>query len=847
MEPNIFDKVHDIDLKSTMEKSYIDYAMSVIAARALPDVRDGLKPVQRRVLFSMIELNNGPDKPHRKCARIVGDTMGKYHPHGDSSIYGALVNMAQEWSTRYPLVDGHGNFGSVDGDGAAAMRYTEARLSKISMEMLADINKDTVDFVPNFDETEKEPTVLPSRYPNLLVNGTTGIAVGMATNIPPHNLREVISAVVKIIDNRVLEDRETSIEEILDIVKGPDFPTGANILGKAGIEEAYRTGRGKLRVRAVSDIETMANGKSRIVVTELPYLVNKARLIEKIAELVKDKRIDGITDLRDESDRQGMRVVIELRRDVNANVILNQLYKHTQLQDTFGVNMLALVNNEPKVLNILEMLSYYLKHQEDVVTRRTRYDLNKAEERAHILQGLLIALDHIDEVIRIIRGSDTVQIAKTQLMERFGLSDAQAQAIVDMRLRALTGLERGRLEKEYQELMIKIEELKSILADEKKLLGVIREEILVISGKYGDDRKTSIGFDEYDMSMEDLIPNERTIVAMTKLGYIKRMSVDNFKNQNRGGKGIKGMQIIDEDYIEELILTHNHNYIMFFTNKGRAYRLKAYAIPEGSRTARGTAIINLIQLQPDEKITAIIPVKKYDDAEFLFMATRNGMVKKTPIREYENVRKNGLQAIVLRDNDELIEVKATNNEKDIFLVTKNGQCIRFHETDVRITGRVSIGVIGMKLNDSDQVVAMQMHTQGECMLIVSANGMGKRTPIEEFTCQNRGGKGVLCYKITEKTGDIVGAKLVHDDHDIMIITTEGVVIRISVDDISVIGRNTSGVKLMNIDQDSDVQVASIAKVRDDGKKSEGDGIEELNLEDAEEKSEETEEEDIEKN
>ena len=847
MEPNIFDKVHDIDLKSTMEKSYIDYAMSVIAARALPDVRDGLKPVQRRVLFSMIELNNGPDKPHRKCARIVGDTMGKYHPHGDSSIYGALVNMAQEWSTRYPLVDGHGNFGSVDGDGAAAMRYTEARLSKISMEMLADINKDTVDFVPNFDETEKEPTVLPSRYPNLLVNGTTGIAVGMATNIPPHNLREVISAVVKIIDNRVLEDRETSIEEILDIVKGPDFPTGANILGKAGIEEAYRTGRGKLRVRAVSDIETMANGKSRIVVTELPYLVNKARLIEKIAELVKDKRIDGITDLRDESDRQGMRVVIELRRDVNANVILNQLYKHTQLQDTFGVNMLALVNNEPKVLNILEMLGYYLKHQEDVVTRRTRYDLNKAEERAHILQGLLIALDHIDEVIRIIRGSDTVQIAKTQLMERFGLSDAQAQAIVDMRLRALTGLERGRLEKEYQELMIKIEELKSILADEKKLLGVIREEILVISGKYGDDRKTSIGFDEYDMSMEDLIPNERTIVAMTKLGYIKRMSVDNFKNQNRGGKGIKGMQIIDEDYIEELILTHNHNYIMFFTNKGRAYRLKAYAIPEGSRTARGTAIINLIQLQPDEKITAIIPVKKYDDAEFLFMATRNGMVKKTPIREYENVRKNGLQAIVLRDNDELIEVKATNNEKDIFLVTKNGQCIRFHETDVRITGRVSIGVIGMKLNDGDQVVAMQMHTQGECMLIVSANGMGKRTPIEEFTCQNRGGKGVLCYKITEKTGDIVGAKLVHDDHDIMIITTEGVVIRISVDDISVIGRNTSGVKLMNIDQDSDVQVASIAKVRDDGKKSEGDGIEELNLEDVEEKSEEAEEEDIEKN
>ena len=756
--------------------------------------------------------------------------MGKYHPHGDSSIYGALVNMAQEWSTRYPLVDGHGNFGSVDGDGAAAMRYTEARLSKISMEMLADINKNTVDFVPNFDETEKEPVVLPSRYPNLLVNGTTGIAVGMATNIPPHNLREVISAVVKIIDNQIEEDRDTTIEEILEIVKGPDFPTGATILGKAGIEEAYRTGRGKLRVRAVSDIETMANGKSRIIVTELPYLVNKARLIEKIAELVKEKRVDGITDLRDESDRQGMRIVIELRRDVNASVILNQLYKHTQLQDTFGVIMLALVNNEPKVLNLLDMLKYYLNHQEDVVTRRTKYDLNKAEERAHILEGLLIALDHIDEVIRIIRGSDTVQNAKLQLMERFGLSDAQAQAIVDMRLRTLTGLERGRLENEYNELMAKIEYLKSILADEKKLLGVIREEILIIYGKFGDDRKTSIGFDEYDMSMEDLIPNERTIVAMTKLGYIKRMSIDNFKSQNRGGKGIKGMQIIDEDYIEDLILTHNHNYIMFFTNKGRAYRLKAYAIPEGSRTARGTAIVNLIQLQTGEKISAIIPVKKYDDHDFLLMATRNGMVKKTPIREYENVRKNGLQAIVLRDGDELIEVKATDNEKDIFLVTGKGQCIRFQETDVRVTGRVSMGVIGMKLNEGDQVVAMQMHTQGECMLVVSANGIGKRTPIEEFTRQNRGGKGILCYKITEKTGDIVGAKLVHEDHDIMIITTEGVVIRIAVNDISIIGRNTSGVKLMDIDAESDVHVASIAKVRDDGKKSEGDGIEELDLE-----------------
>ena len=830
MEPNIFDKVHDIDLKSTMEKSYIDYAMSVIAARALPDVRDGLKPVQRRVLYSMIELNNGPDKPHRKCARIVGDTMGKYHPHGDSSIYGALVNMAQEWSTRYPLVDGHGNFGSVDGDGAAAMRYTEARLSKISMEMLADIGKNTVDFAPNFDETEKEPVVLPARFPNLLVNGTTGIAVGMATNIPPHNLREVIAAVVKIIDNRIEEDCETSIEEILDIVKGPDFPTGAEILGRAGIEEAYRTGRGKIRVRAVSDIETMPNGKSRIVVTELPYLVNKARLIEKIAELVKDKRVDGITDLRDESDRQGMRIVIELRRDANANIVLNQLLKHTQLQDTFGVIMLALVGNQPKVLNLLEMLTYYLSHQEDVVTRRTKYDLNKAEERAHILKGLLIALDHIDEVIQIVRSASTPQIAKQQLMEKFELSDVQAQAIIDMRLRALTGLEREKIENEYRELMARIEELRAILADEKKLLGVIREEILAISEKYGDDRKTSIGFDEFDMSMEDLIPNENTVVAITKLGYIKRMSVDNFRSQNRGGKGIRGMQTIDEDYIEDLLLTKTHNYILFFTNRGRVYRLKGYAIPEGSRTARGTAIVNLLQLLPEEKITAIIPMKEFHESEYLFMATKNGMVKKTPMREYENIRKNGLQAIVLRENDDLIEVKATDDTKDVFLVTKKGQCIRFHETDVRVTGRVSMGVIGMKLSEGDEVVGMQVHTQGDYLLIVSENGMGKRTEISEFTAQNRGGKGVLCYKITDKTGDIVGAKIVKDEHDLMIITNEGIVIRISVDDISVIGRNTSGVKLMATDQDSDIRVASIAKVRDDGNKSEGDGIEELNLE-----------------
>ena len=812
MDDKIFDQIHDVDLKKTMESSYIDYAMSVIAQRALPDVRDGLKPVQRRVLYSMIELNNGPDKPHRKCARIVGDTMGKYHPHGDSSIYGALVNMAQDWSFRYPLVDGHGNFGSVDGDGAAAMRYTEARLSKISMEMLADIGKDTVDFVPNFDETEKEPTVLPSRFPNLLVNGTTGIAVGMATNIPPHNLREVINGVVKIIDNQVLEDRGTDIEELLTSVKGPDFPTGGTILGTAGINEAYRTGRGKVRVRAVTSIEPMQNGKNRIVVTELPYMVNKARLIEKIAELVRDKKIDGITDLRDESDRQGMRICIELRRDVNPNVVLNLLYKHTQLQDTFGVIMLALVDNQPKVLNLYEMLNYYLIHQEEVVTRRTKYDLNKAEERAHILQGLLTALDNIDEVINIIRSSKNTQEAKDRLMERFSLTDVQAQAIVDMRLRALTGLEREKLENEYAELMERITELKAILADKKKLLGVIREEILLIADKYGDDRRTSIGFDEYDISMEDLIPVTNTVITMTKLGYIKRMSLDNFRAQNRGGKGIKGMETIDDDYIEELLMTTSHHYLMFFTNTGRVYRMKAYEIPEASRTARGTAIINLLQLQPGEKITAVIPIREYTEGHFLFMATKKGIVKKTPITDYANVRKTGLAAINLREDDELIEVKKTDNNQDIFLVTKYGQCIRFKETDVRKTGRTSMGVIGMNLTDGDEVVGMQMESQGDSLMIVSEKGLGKCTLISEFTTQNRGGKGVKCYKITEKTGNIVGVKAVNHDNEIMLITTEGIIIRIKVADTALLGRITSGVKLINLDEN--VTVASIAKVRE---------------------------------
>ncbi len=811
-DSTIFDKVQEVDLVEKMEKSYIDYAMSVIAARALPDIRDGLKPVQRRILYAMIELNNGPDKPHRKCARIVGDTMGKYHPHGDSSIYEALVKLAQQWSTRYPLIDGHGNFGSVDGDGAAAMRYTEARLSKISMEMLADINKNTVNFTPNFDESEKEPAVLPSRYPNLLVNGTSGIAVGMATNIPPHNLNEVIDAVVKLIDNQVLEDRDTSIEELLEIVKGPDFPTGATILGRRGIEEAYRTGRGKIKVRAVTDIEPMNSGKQRIVVTELPYMVNKAKLIEKIASLVKEKKIEGISELRDESDRNGMRICIELKKDVNANVLLNQLYKHTQMQDTFGVNALALVNGEPKVLNLHDMVYYYLEHQKEVITRRTQYELNKAKERAHILEGLLKALDHIDEVIQIIRSSENGAKAKINLIERFGLSDAQAQAIIDMRLKALTGLEREKLENEYNELMARIAELQAILNDEKQLLGVIREEILITKEKFGDARRTEIGFDDEDITIEDLIPREDTVIAMTKLGYIKRMTIDNFKSQNRGGKGIKGMHTIDEDFIEELFMTTTHHYIMFFTNSGRVYRLKGYEIPESSRTARGTAIVNLLQLQPNERITAVIPIAEYEDNNYLFMATKNGIVKKTSIKEYENIRKSGLAAINLREGDELIEVKTTDNEKDIILVTKFGQCIRFNQSEVRETGRVSMGVIGMNLIEGDEVIGMQLNTQGADLLIVSEYGMGKRTSMDEFTPQRRGGKGVKCYRIMEKTGNVVGVKAVDPDDEVMLITTQGIVIRLQVNDISELGRITSGVKLINMQDD--ITVASIAKVRE---------------------------------
>ena len=830
MDEHIFDKVQEVDMQKTMKDYYIDYAMSVIASRALPDVRDGLKPVQRRILYSMVELNNGPDKPHRKCARIVGDTMGKYHPHGDSSIYEALVKLAQDFNTRYPLVDGHGNFGSVDGDGAAAMRYTEARLSKISMEMTADLNKDTVDFIPNFDETEKEPTVLPSRYPNLLVNGTSGIAVGMATNIPPHNLREVIGAVVKIIDNKINEDRETTLEEILEIVKGPDFPTGGTIIGKTAIEEAYRTGRAKIRVRAVTNIEPMPNGKNRIVVTELPYMVNKARLIENIADLVRDKRVEGITDLRDESDREGMRIAIELRRDVNPNIILNQLYKHTQLQDTFGVIMLALVDNQPKVLNLYEMLKYYLMHQEDVVTRRTKYDLNKAEERAHILEGLIIALDNIDRVISIIRGSSTVQAAKESLMKEFNLTDAQSQAIVDMRLRALTGLERSKIEAELADLQKKIEEYRAILADKNKLLTVIKTEISLIADKYGDERRTSIGYDEYDLSMEDLIPDEACVIARTNMGYVKRMTPDNFKSQHRGGKGIKGMQTLEEDYIKDLFMTTSHHVLTFFTNTGRAYKLKAYEIPEAGRTSRGTAIINLLQLAPGETITAVVPVKVEDisDNDYLFMATKNGIVKKTPCREFANIRKNGIQAMTLRDDDELIEVKLTDDTTEVMMVTKLGMCIRFKSTDVRPTGRSAMGVIGMNLMDTDEVVGVQLNTQGDTMLIVSENGMGKKTDISEYAVQHRGGKGVKCYKITEKTGNVIGAKAVDDTREVMLITTEGIIIRLACRDISTLGRITSGVKLINLDDN--VKVATVSKVRKSPSDDDGNETEEFDAE-----------------
>ncbi len=820
---NTFDKVQEVDLKKTMETSYVNYAMSVIVARALPDARDGLKPVQRRILHAMNELGNDPDKPHRKCARIVGDTMGKYHPHGDSSIYGALVYLAQDWSTHYPLIDGHGNFGSVDGDGAAAMRYTEARLSKISVQMLADIEKDTVDFVPNFDETEKEPLVLPARYPNLLVNGTTGIAVGMATNIPPHNMTESINAVIKLIDDKI-EGHETTIEDLMTIIKGPDFPTGATILGTRGINEAYRTGRGKIKVRAVTDIEPMANGKNRIVVTELPYLVNKAKLVELIGQLHRDKRIDGITEIRDESSREGMRICIELRKDVNPQLILNQLYKHTQLQDTFGVIMLALVNNEPKVLNLHELLNVYLGHQEEVVTRRTKYDLKKAEERAHILKGLLIALDNIDEVIRIIRGSKNVALAKEELISRFGLDDVQAQAIVDMRLRALTGLEREKLEAEYAELMRKISEFKAILGDEKLLLGVIKNEITVIRDKFGDERKTKIGLDVDDFVDEDLIPDENEIIAKTRMGYIKRMAPDNFQSQNRGGKGIKGMQTIDNDNVQIMFTCTTHQTILFFTNKGRVYKMKAYEIPESGRTSRGTAMVNLMQLMPEERIVAMLPVRTIDEENSIIFVTRKGIIKRTALSDYSNILKKGIIAINLREDDDIVDVKLSNGNNDILLVTKKGMCTRFNEEELRVLGRTATGVTAMKLAEDDEIISMNLDSDGSYLLIASEKGYGKLTSLKEFDTHHRGGKGLKCYKIAEKTGNVMGVMAAELDEEILMITNEGVMIRIRVRDISVIGRNTSGVKLINI-KNPDTYVSSISKVESEDEAEEGSGEE----------------------
>lgn len=808
------DQIQMIDLEKTMRDCYIDYAMSVIVARALPDVRDGLKPVQRRILYSMGELGVTPDKPYRKSARIVGDTMGKYHPHGDTSIYDAMARMAQDFNMRYMLVDGHGNFGSVDGDEQAAMRYTEARLSKVAMEMLADINKNTVDFGPNFDESLKEPLILPSRFPNLLVNGSNGIAVGMATNIPPHNMGEVIDGVIKMIDNYVLEERETKIEELLEIVKGPDFPTGATIYGTSGIEQAYRTGRGKIIVRANMEVEPMHGNRQRIVVTEIPFQVNKARLIEKIADLVKEKRIEGISDLRDESDREGMRIVIELRRDANAKVIMNQLYKNSQLQDAFNVNMLALVNNEPKVLNLKQVLKYYLKHQKEVVTRRTQYDLEKAQARAHILEGLLVALDHIDEIVSIIRSSKTVNEAKERLVSRFDLTEVQAQAIVDMRLRALTGLERDRLEGEYNELEQKIAEYMAILGSEKLLYNVIKEELLIIKTKYGDARRTYITYDEGEINLEDLIKNEQVVITMTNLGYIKRTTLDMYRSQNRGGKGVKGMETREEDYVTNLFVASTHDYIQFFTNKGKVYRLKAYEIQEAGRTARGQAIVNLLSLSGDEKVSAVVMTHELDDDNgCLMMATRNGQVKKTPLSEFTNIRMNGLIAITLQEDDELIEVKRADGDEEVFLATKKGQMIRFSEEDVRPTGRTSMGVRGIALDPDDEVIGMQLKSQGDAILAVTESGMGKRTDLSEFTLQHRGGKGIRYYKITSKTGDVVGFKVVEAQQEMLLITSEGVIIRLRVTDVSKIGRVTSGVKL--IDLAKGVKVVGVARIREE--------------------------------
>ena len=815
MEPNVFDKVQDVDLKKTMENSYIDYAMSVIVSRAIPDVRDGLKPVQRRVLYSLQSLGVTPDKKTKKCATIVGECMGKFHPHGDSSIYGALVYMGQSWSMRHVLVDKQGNFGSDDGDSPAAMRYTEAKMSKLAGEMLAGINKDTVDFMPNFSNEYDEPTVLPAKFPNLIVNGATGIAVGMATNIPPHNLREVIRAVDLIIDNRI-NDQETTLEDIMKVIPGPDFPTGGIILGHKGIEEAYRTGRGKIKLRAVCEIEPMQNGKHRIVVKELPYLVYRSRVIENIANLVKDKKIDGITYINDASGKGSTaKINIELRKDVNPNVILNQLYKHTQLQTTFGVIMLCIVNGEPKILNLQQILEEYLKHQVNVFTRRTKYDLNKAQERAHILEALLVAVDHIDEIVHTIRAAANTEQAKLDLSAKFGFDEGQAQAIVDMRLRALTGLERDKLKDEYDELEKKIAYYNEILGDPKKMLGVIKSEIDVIADKYADDRLTKFGYDD-SIEDEDLIPDDDIVIAATRLGYVKRMSPENFKQQNRGGKGIRGMQTINDDIIEDLFMATNHHYIMFFTNTGRCFRIKAYNIPEASRTSRGTALVNLLQLGPDEHVTASFALTDdYPSSDqYLLLATKNGMVKKTPIADYANIRKTGLIAMTLRDDDQLIEAKLIDAGEDVMIGTRDGMAIRFNESDVRVTGRSSMGVRGISLDADDEVIGMQKLSQGDYVLVVSEKGMGKLTHVDEFKAQKRGGKGLHCYRITEKTGKLVGFKLTAKEREIMLITNEGVIIRMSLKDAKDIGRNTSGVKFMNIDPDSTTVIASIAKVRE---------------------------------
>ena len=813
MEPNIFDKVQEVDLKKTMENSYIDYAMSVIVSRAIPDVRDGLKPVQRRVLYALQSLGVTPDKKTKKCATIVGETMGKYHPHGDSSIYGSLVYMGQPWSMRYVLIDKQGNFGSEDGDSPAAMRYTEAKMSKMAAEMLSGINKNTVDFMPNFSNEYDEPTVLPARFPNLLVNGATGIAVGMSTNIPPHNLREVIAGVDKIIENRIA-GRKTEIDELLPIIKGPDFPTGATILGKRDVEEAYRTGRGKVKMRAVCEIETMPNGKHRIIVKELPYLVYRSRVIEKIADLVKDKKIDGITYIHDAAGKNSnAKINIELRKDANPQVILNQLYKHTQLQETFGVIMLCIVNGEPKILNLLQILEEFLGHQVNVVRRRTEYDLQKCEDRAHILEGLLKALDHIDEIVAMIRAAKNVDEAKQNLISRFGFSDVQAQAIVDMRLRALTGLERERLENEYNDLLAKIAYYKEILGNENKLLSVIQEELDTIAEKYGDDRKTEFTFDK-DFQAEDFISDDDVVITSTSLGYIKRMSPEHFHQQNRGGKGIKGMQTIENDYIEDLFMTTNHHYVMFFTNQGRIFRIKGYEIPEASRTARGTALVNLLSLQENEKVTATLCLRDTNEEKYLILTTKKGVIKKTELSQFANVRKNGMIAITLNEGDQLIEAKLLSEDEEIFLVTKKGMAIEFNEKDVRATGRSSMGVRGIRLNAGDEVIGMQKASQGEHFLLVSEKGYGKLTDKSCFKAQARGGKGIRCYKITEKTGDIVGFKLCDKDRELLLITTEGIMIRINLDKVSVLGRNTSGVKLMDIDKDTDTVIASVAKVRE---------------------------------